>query len=185
VIKAWLTSIAPPGGLLCRLDIPRFYREARRVLTPSGTLAAWGYSYSFFSPNANHSVETTAAANEALIQLNQGTLGPYWDEKRALVDSHYRGLEPGQEHFGKVARHEIEMTNTLTLAHYTGYLRSWSAYQTFKRAHPDAPDPVDAFKEHVLAVLGAESEAVELDVRTPLFLILAKDPVPLESVTQT
>lgn len=41
-------------------------------------------------------------------------LGQYWDGRRALVDQHYRGLEPHPTEFRVVERVEMEMTQTLS-----------------------------------------------------------------------
>jgi hypothetical protein len=43
-----------------------------------------------------------------LLQLYQGVLGPYWAERRKLVEVGYRGIEPGVQHFGLVVRRELE-----------------------------------------------------------------------------
>lgn len=39
----------------------------------------------------------------ALQELHTAALGTYWDPQRWHVLNHYRGLEPGPEHFGWVA----------------------------------------------------------------------------------
>jgi hypothetical protein len=43
-----------------------------------------------------------------LLHLYQDVLGPYWAERRRLVEVGYRGIEPGTEHFGLVVRRELE-----------------------------------------------------------------------------
>lgn len=61
-----------------------------------------------------------------------------------------------------------------------GYLSSWSALAQYRRQHPDAPDPLDAFKHEAAAALGiAEAEADDpslLATEAPLSLILARGP---------
>jgi hypothetical protein len=44
----------------------------------------------------------------ALLHLYQGVLGPYWAERRKLVEVGYRDIEPGVQHFGLVVRRELE-----------------------------------------------------------------------------
>lgn len=68
------------------------------------------------------------------------------------------------------------------LAHLqVGLIGSWSGYNTYKARNPDAPDPLIAFKagiQEALHILDADDpEAVNLE--WSLFVILAKDPVPL------
>jgi spermidine synthase len=60
-----------------------FYREVRRILRPDGAFAAWGYDLCAFKDNA--------AANNVLQELYEGTLGPYWSERRRLVEKQYEG----------------------------------------------------------------------------------------------
>ena len=62
-----------------------------------------------------------------------------------------------------------------------GYMASWSSYTAYRRQHPDRPDPLAAFRRQVQELLGIRDsgEAASVRVEWPLFLILAKDPVPL------
>ncbi|WIA33531.1 hypothetical protein OEZ86_006655 [Tetradesmus obliquus] len=152
-----------------------FYQEVRRILKPSGTFAAWTYSL----PILNHRQHPAQAL---LLQLYQGVLGPYWAERRRLVEAGYRGIEPGLEHFGLAVRRELETQQEQSVDGLLGYLQSWSAYETYRTQHPERLDPLVEFKEQLLAVLGAtDSSEAKLTVITPLSLIMAKEPVPLSS----
>lgn len=69
----------------CRFDLRRFYCEARRVLKPgSGCLAAWCYGLPVLEADGH-------PANTALLHLYEGVLGPYWDERRRMVEQAYAG----------------------------------------------------------------------------------------------
>ncbi|KAF6261052.1 S-adenosyl-L-methionine-dependent methyltransferase [Scenedesmus sp. NREL 46B-D3] len=152
-----------------------FYKEVRRILKPSGTFAAWTYSL----PILNHRQHPAQAL---LLHLYEGVLGPYWAERRRLVEAGYRGIEPGVEHFGLVLRRELETQQEQSVDDLLGYLRSWSAYETYRTQHPERPDPVLEFKQQLLGVLGArDSLEAKLNVITPLTLIMAKEPMPLSS----
>lgn len=62
-----------------------------------------------------------------------------------------------------------------------GYLSTWSSYQTYLKAHPGEEDPLARLKlelERELKAAGADLGAIEFS--WPLFVILAKQPVPLE-----
>ena len=67
----------------CRFELPLFYKEVRRILKPSGTFAAWGYDLCEFE---------NAEANKVLEHLYNGVLGPYWSERRRLVEAQYKGI---------------------------------------------------------------------------------------------
>ena len=60
-----------------------------------------------------------------------------------------------------------------------GYLRSWSAYATYREQHPDLPDPLIQFKQDFMAASGFTSDDDETEVVWPLFVILARHPKPL------
>jgi hypothetical protein len=52
---------------------------------------------------------------ELLLHLYHDVLGPYWAERRRLVEVGYRGIEPGVEHFGLVVRRELETQQEQTV----------------------------------------------------------------------
>ncbi|EIE23506.1 S-adenosyl-L-methionine-dependent methyltransferase [Coccomyxa subellipsoidea C-169] len=154
-------------------DLPAFYREVRRVLRPEGAFAAWGYDLCEFKGND--------AANAALEALYNGTLGPYWSDRRRLIEKQYKGLEPGPEHFGEVKRVILDtMSAEMSVSALIGYLSSWSAYATYREQHPDLPDPLIKFKGAYKAAFGFTSDEDKATVYWPLFVVLAKDPHPLK-----
>ncbi len=58
-----------------------------------------------------------------------------------------------------------------------GYVRSWSAYQTFRKAHPDAADPAQELEAQLLLALGpGAGRDTEVRVLTPIVLLLARQP---------
>ena len=71
-------------------DLPRFYQEAARVLKPSGALAAWTYDMCSLK-----GCDAAAAASSLLRAFysgsGEGQMGPYWSQRRALVDARYAG----------------------------------------------------------------------------------------------
>lgn len=167
-------------------DVPAFFAEARRVLQPGGTLAVWGYGMPAVAspPGLRHPAAAPAAVQHLLQQLHTGTLGALWAPQRWHVINHYHGLEPGLEHFGRVQRREMGMHKDMSVAELLGYLSTWSSLAAHRRQHPQAPDPLTAFQQHLLAALGRGEEAVQdptpvVRLQWPLFVILAKEPVPL------
>ncbi|KAK9801901.1 hypothetical protein WJX73_010888 [Symbiochloris irregularis] len=147
-------------------ELPTFYAEARRVLRPSGTLAGWGYDRPF--------VKDQAEVDKLLSQLYSVTLGPYWDDRRRLIEQHYRGMEPPADGWSQVTRQELDMQKPMTVQTLLGYLRSWSSYTSFRRERPEAADPLQLFEQNVLQALGSKDASHELTINFPVFLILAK-----------
>ena len=70
-----------------RFELPAFYTEVRRILKPSGAFAAWGYDLCVFPDNEE--------ANTVLERLYNGVLGPYWSDRRRLVEAQYKGESEG------------------------------------------------------------------------------------------
>lgn len=74
----------PSCDRLRRLDVPAFYREARRLLKPHGVLAVWGYPLAQLQ-SPDH------PADEVMQRVFDTTLGPYWDANRRILDAKYAG----------------------------------------------------------------------------------------------
>ena len=68
-----------------------------------------------------------------------------------------------------------------------GYASSWSAYSTYRRQHPELPDPLAAFGRRLQQVLGITDADVEwegaLRLVWPVFMVLAKQPVPVQGAS--
>ncbi|KAG2455004.1 hypothetical protein HYH02_000829 [Chlamydomonas schloesseri] len=138
-----------PSTRICRFRFDEFYRECRRILKPTGALAAFTYGFG--------TLHGFPGAEELYAQLHSGTLGPYWAEGRKIVEAEYVGVEPGPEHFGEVVRLRAPMPGDMSLDELAGYISSWSAYRAYLRAHPDQPDPLEAFRAQCEAGLRQEA----------------------------
>lgn len=57
--------------------------------------------------------------------------------------------------------------------------QSWSAYATFRKKHPEAPDPLIRFKEEYKTVMEFTDDSECVTVAWPVFLIMAKGPKPV------
>ncbi|GLC77487.1 hypothetical protein PLESTF_001941200 [Pleodorina starrii] len=95
------------GQALHWFRLEEFYLECRRILKPSGALAAWTYDYG--------KLYGFAGAQELYEQLYGGTLAGHWAKGRELVDAYYLGIEPGPQHFGEVVRLQLPMPSAPTL----------------------------------------------------------------------
>ena len=79
-----------------RLDVPAFYKEARRVLKPRGALAAWCYSLP--------QIKDSTRANQLFNEFWDTKLGPHKADAHIIWERQYRGLEPKENDFGEVKR---------------------------------------------------------------------------------
>jgi SAM-dependent methyltransferase len=121
-------------------DVPAFFAEARRVLRPTGLLAAWCYG----NPTL-----PDAALERTLTDFYEGVLGAYWPPERRLILEGYASLPFP---FREVAAPPLAMEADLTLDGVAGYLRTWSATSRYVAAH--GVDPVDALVERFRADWG-------------------------------
>lgn len=108
-------------------DLPRFYAEIRRVLTPDGVLAVWCYGIN----------EVAGDAVNALVQeFYAGTLGSYWPPSRQLVEAGYRTLPFP---FAELTPPPFRMEVRWTLDQLLGYFSTWSATNRFIQANGRNP----------------------------------------------
>ena len=153
--------------------MPLFYSECNKVLSHSGTIAIWGYGNFVFSKYP----ELTKLHHEYSTKF----LKSYWEPGRNhLVDlyqdqsfivSPYFTMEryvfPDQD---KDPILEVEWS----LAQIEGYLKTWSAYQSFKKQRPDDPDPISRFVGSVKGILKTDSMDTRLHIYWPIGMILGK-----------
>lgn len=132
-------------------DRPAFFAEARRVLSPGGVVAVWGYLR----------LRTgDAALDRELDRFHEEVVGPYWPPGRELIENGYRGIDFP---FEELAAPGFAIEARLSLAALAGYFGSWSATDRYRRAL--GADPVPAFIDGLSGAWGAERE-----VRWPIAL---------------
>lgn len=108
------------------LDLEAFYREVRRVTRKGGALVVSVYGDVSAGPDVDPLLE----------DFDKRTLAPYWAPERRHVWEGYGGLAfPFDPLPAPALRLEIEWT----LEELLGYLRSWSAVQTFVERHGSSP----------------------------------------------
>ncbi|KAA0175855.1 hypothetical protein FNF27_02576 [Cafeteria roenbergensis] len=152
---------------------------------------------SFGADGASSAARAEEVANAAVRKLYKDDLGAHWDERRGHIDAHYVGLEPraaqvaewddsatpsdggarstggdsSEVLFTRCWREEdLSIRREMSVAALAGYLSTWSAYKTFKREQPDAPDPIAAARRSLDAAFGDRPVVVEW----PLFAIMAE-----------
>jgi ubiquinone/menaquinone biosynthesis C-methylase UbiE len=80
----------------------------------------------------------------AVEKLYNGLLGPYWEKERKLVESGYSTIDmPFQE----ISPPKINMSIEWTYEQFSGYLKTWSALQTYLKSN--SPEKVEACFEEI------------------------------------
>lgn len=152
-----------------------FYREAERVLKPAGTLAVYGYG------NVEvHDEKCNRLVSDFYRRLKEGG---DWHEKRKHIDNKYQAVTLTSP-FLKTERKDLTMTCQMTLAHFTGYVSTWSGYCNFNDKHPGNTALRD-LQEGLRNILQPpdtqqqewsqqDTEDLSLDISFPVFIILGQ-----------
>ena len=140
-------------------DLERFYAEVRRIVRPGGIIAAWCYTRTCVTPFVDDVVEG----------YYTGTVGPFWPKERMQVESEYRNLpfpfEPLQPPI-------FELQAKWDLAHFVGYIGTWSA--TVHAAVAMGHDPLAGTLSSLQSAWG-DPARVRL-VRWPLGMLVGRVP---------
>lgn len=135
-------------------EMEKFFSEVKRVLKPSGVLAVIGYS--LFRSNIG--------TDKIIDHFYRDILGPYWDEERKYLEERYQTiLFP----FEEIPAPQFSMREEWSFDRLTGYLRTWSAVNHYKKEKGE--DPVSLIEKELLKEFG-NSGVVEF----PILLRLGK-----------
>ncbi len=120
-------------------DIPGFFAEAHRVLTPGGVLAAWSYERCLVGPDCD----------QLINELYSDIVGPYWPPERKLVDDGYRSIELPMP---SISSPEFAMKAHWGVEEMLGYLRTWSASQRYLKDR--GSDPLVPIEDRLRTIWG-------------------------------
>lgn len=135
-------------------EMDKFFNEVKRVLKPSGVVAAIGYS--LFRINTG--------TDKIIDHFYRDIIGPYWDEERKYLEEKYQTiLFP----FEEIPAPEFSIKEKWSLERLTGYLRTWSAVKHYEKKK--GKDPVGLIEEKLFKAFG-KSGVVEF----PILLRLGK-----------
>jgi len=141
------------------LDLPRFYREADRVLKPGGLFAAWCYGRMSIAPDVDPVLEWFYSER----------VGPFWPPERRLVESGYREIELP---YAEIPSGPWRMTARLSRQQVLGYVGTWSAVA---RAHSaEGRDPLPELEAALAPVWPSPAEVLE--VAWPLAVRVGRKP---------
>lgn len=133
-----------------------FYKEVKRTTKKNAILSVIGYG------RVRISKEIDALESHFYHEV----VGPYWDPERKHIDDAYATLPFP---FEELQTPRFENTNSWTLAHFIGYLNTWSAVKHFIKRN--GYNPVDNLQEKLLEYWGLEEYKT---VIFPLFLRVGK-----------
>jgi SAM-dependent methyltransferase len=139
-------------------NFDEFYREARRVLKPSGILAAWTYN----------SVEISPEIDPLIWHYYGDIVGEYWPERIRYLEERYETLPFPFEDINPPAFAMETQWNLLQLA---GFLNSWSATQRYKDQR--GQHPLELIWPQLLAAWGDEKRA--RPIRWPLYFRIGRN----------
>lgn len=149
------------------LDASSFYKEAKRILKPSGTLAVYGYGNCRL---------TNEECNQKLFHFYGNILKGYWHSNRRFVDREYQDVDLP---FKDTERHDLSMSYSLPLSGFIGYVSSWSGY--CKYAECNAGSTVleelgDALRGILLPQPESASKEPIVDLVFPVYVNLGCKP---------
>ena len=133
-------------------DLAAFVSEVERVLKPGGLLAFWTYSWSDMDPEVK--AVTARYAGEIV--------GDFWSPN---VKSAWGGYGDYRVGIPELDVPPFEARAEWTADELLGYLCTWSASQSWARAH--GRDPTELIADDLRAAYGARDR---VEIRWPLFI---------------
>ena len=147
-------------GLHWLVPYDKFFAEIDRVLPPGGVFAAVAYAFpKLLHCGANEIVEHFYV-NILGGRKSPGDEGCLWETNRPTIDGFYADIPFPQN---TQTRHFKEQV-TLSIRHYTNYLRTLSAYRTLLRvSEPGLVDPIDDIEKKLTLIFSNATVEVEID----------------------
>ncbi|HEX7046612.1 MAG TPA: class I SAM-dependent methyltransferase [Gammaproteobacteria bacterium] len=138
-------------------DVEKFYVEAKRVLKPSGVIAAWGYHLTRVQPEIDRIIEV----------FDEEIIGPFWPPERRHIDNRYQDLPFPFTH---IAVPEFTMHLAWSREQFLAYIATWSAVQRYRKEKDH--DPM-VWLENEIAAYWNPGEV--LDVSWPMFFLAGRN----------
>ncbi|KAI9365202.1 S-adenosyl-L-methionine-dependent methyltransferase [Pilaira anomala] len=160
-----------------------FFKEAKRVLKPNGTLAIYSY---FFPVLKNVPDETNAIIKHLTLE----EFGKYANDNIRFIQNLYRDIKfpfkdqnwyitPASEdttHISQPVKGSL-MEASMTMARFSDYLKTSSTYYNYLKdpSNKGKPDPVDTMIEKLMDTLKIKDANQTVDIEWPTVLVLAKN----------
>lgn len=100
----------------------QFAKACERVVNDGAHLVVWSYAVCSITPEVDRAVE----------KFYNGLLGPYWEKERKLVENGYSTVDMP---FKEITPPKIDMVMDWSYEQFSGYLKTWSALQTYLKSH--------------------------------------------------
>jgi SAM-dependent methyltransferase len=139
-LQATSVDLVTVAQALHWFNLDSFYHEVTRVLRADGVLAVWCYGV----------VHVEGAKVDPLVQtFYYEVVGPYWPHGRQYVEDGYRSLTFP---YSPIEVPRFTMEAQWPLAHFLGFVRSWSATGRYIQRY--GVDPVATLEEQLERVWG-------------------------------
>jgi len=152
-------------------DLPQFFAEAERVLVPRGAICLFGYGIPW--PVVGGHEEQL----QDLVYQVREKLERYWDPRVQIADERYSAIVLPFD----VAKHQrdesIYHDREGTLSDVAGYIKSWSAFDKFKKENPE--EAINLIKDYVsrsLEVIGGSDigQNTPVIVRQRYYIVMCR-----------
>lgn len=162
-IKTGSVDLISVAQALHWFNFDKFYSNVKHFLKPDGVLAVWTYTW----PEIVESPELTCL----LRRMANEILGPYWAPERKIVDNQYRDVPfPFEKIIEAIEEPYTFIEAKWNLQSMLGYIRSWSAYQTYLKVK--SSDPLDLIQHDIIQAWKTETQYT---VHFPVFLLAGRN----------
>lgn len=139
-------------------NFDEFYGEVRRVLKPTGILAAWTYN----------SVEVIPEIDLVVKRYSDEILRGYWPDRIRLLEGGYKTIPFP---FDEILPPSFAMQAEWTLDQFAGFLNSWSATQRYREQN--GHHPLESIWSELSSAWGNEND--QRLIRWPLHFRIGKN----------
>ena len=140
------------GQAIHWFDFNSFFKEAKRILKPTGVLAVWGYSNMLVKPDIDN----------INLDFYQNITGPYCDPERKHIDNRYANIDFP---FSSIIENTFYIEKRWDLKSIEGFFNTWSSVQHFIAQEDYNPVPA-----HIINLKKHWNEGEFKTVRFPVFL---------------
>lgn len=149
------------GQAIHWFDFEAFWAECQRVAKPAAVLAFWTYG-----------LASAGLPDNFEQHYHSDIVGPYWPPGREHVDALYQSIKPP---FKCLADEALTLNLNWSLAHYLGYLSSWSATQRYREARGE--DPVLIAQQKLQSIWGEGEREINWPLALKVYEISTPDEV--------
>ncbi|KAL4422964.1 hypothetical protein ABPG75_009161 [Micractinium tetrahymenae] len=189
VEATWLpdgcADLAVVATALHWFDLPAAYREMRRILKPSGALAAWAYSpwSGLIVPEDPSKADAVERIQRDLLQRFTPHIHPHLQR---FMQGGYASYAPSSAEFAEVELETFDMQVPMTVQQVAGWVQSWSAFKPHCEQHGEAATRalLERYCEDLVAALGVPDAQATVRTRWPVHMLLARRPAPLPAGEQ-